>query len=426
VYTIVTFRRIFLVCFSTAFFFSVALKQQLQSLGIFHVLTGPDHLSAIATLSANVANVTMAFWLGIRWGIGHSTGLLCVGSIFILLSIEDDKDNGGTNTNTDDTTSTTETITVPDHVSHLFESLVGVFMLVLGIYGLHNAWWKKKHAYTYMGTTDHTTTSFPRMYNHHNHYDHNHSSDNDENEREDMESPFEDEIDMAVTTTTTTTDATAGVEEEMECVQYFLNGLSMPRHYHHHHHNYPHPSHVHSTVHHVPVPASTSTDDDDNHIDVTVPPCLPVTENTISSLPPPTPTQRPRQQSTMCKTRCFQTLSVRTMAMTAGIVHGLAGPGGVLGVIPAVQLHNAQLATIYLVCFCTTSTITMGIFAMIYGTCSSKFVVPSPRGSSPTATTNAVVYRGFVIESISASLSILVGILWLTLLSIGKLDDVFP
>ena len=32
----------------------------------------------------------------------------------------------------------------------------------------------------------------------------------------------------------------------------------------------------------------------------------------------------------------------------------------------------------------------------------------------------------FLIEVISAFLSILVGITWLTLLSIGKLEDVFP
>ena len=49
-----------------------------QSLGIVHVLTGPDHLSAIATLSANVGHTGAAFGLGVRWGLGHSTGLLLV------------------------------------------------------------------------------------------------------------------------------------------------------------------------------------------------------------------------------------------------------------------------------------------------------------------------------------------------------------
>jgi hypothetical protein len=42
-------------------------------MGFLHVLTGPDHLSALATLSANVGN-GKAFSLGVRWGVGHSTG----------------------------------------------------------------------------------------------------------------------------------------------------------------------------------------------------------------------------------------------------------------------------------------------------------------------------------------------------------------
>jgi hypothetical protein len=99
------------------------------------------------------------------------------------------------------------------------------------------------------------------------------------------------------------------------------------------------------------------------------------------------------------------------MAIWVGIIHGLAGPGGVLGVIPAVQLHDLKLASIYLGCFCISSTLTMGIFAATYGVLSARL----GQGTQ----------RGFQIECVSASLSILVGIVWLTLLSIGKLDDLF-
>lgn len=103
----------------------------------------------------------------------------------------------------------------------------------------------------------------------------------------------------------------------------------------------------------------------------------------------------------------FPCINTRTLACLAGIVHGLAGPGGVLGVIPAVQLKVARLAALYLLCFCVTSTITMGTFAYLYGACSMR--VPD-----------------FLIESLSAALSLLVGILWLVLLSLGKLEDIFP
>ena len=56
-----------------------------KAMGVVHVLTGPDHLSALATLSANVGNFR-AFWYGVRWGIGHSTGLVLVGCFMIALS----------------------------------------------------------------------------------------------------------------------------------------------------------------------------------------------------------------------------------------------------------------------------------------------------------------------------------------------------
>ncbi|KAK7238650.1 hypothetical protein SO694_00020360 [Aureococcus anophagefferens] len=42
-------------------------------MGVAHVLS-PDHLSALATLSANGG--AGAFRLGVRWGVGHSTGML--------------------------------------------------------------------------------------------------------------------------------------------------------------------------------------------------------------------------------------------------------------------------------------------------------------------------------------------------------------
>ena len=51
--------------------------------GVVHVLTGPDHLSALATLAANDAR---AFWLGVQWGVGHSIGLVVVATILLAVS----------------------------------------------------------------------------------------------------------------------------------------------------------------------------------------------------------------------------------------------------------------------------------------------------------------------------------------------------
>lgn len=49
-------------------------------MGFVHVLSGPDHLSALATLS--VGSTWRAFFLGVRWGLGHSTGLVLMALVF--------------------------------------------------------------------------------------------------------------------------------------------------------------------------------------------------------------------------------------------------------------------------------------------------------------------------------------------------------
>jgi hypothetical protein len=43
------------------------------AMGVLHVLSGADHISAVATLACG-KNKTKAFYLGVRWGIGHSVG----------------------------------------------------------------------------------------------------------------------------------------------------------------------------------------------------------------------------------------------------------------------------------------------------------------------------------------------------------------
>ena len=44
------------------------------SLGVAHVLTGPDHVAALTQISCGAR--LKGFWLGARWGVGHSMGLL--------------------------------------------------------------------------------------------------------------------------------------------------------------------------------------------------------------------------------------------------------------------------------------------------------------------------------------------------------------
>lgn len=280
-------------------------------------MTGPDHLSALATLSANVDSRT-AFFLGIRWGVGHSTGLLAVGIVFILFSLS----------------SSTETIDIPDGVSHFFESIVGIFMILLGLYGIRQAHHRKNTELSgrdgLMRVPVQENASIIRS----------RAEERSADEEEEGEGEEKENYETFVAT--------------QEPIQFF-----------------------HSHTHH-----STFSIVDEN---VQV---------------------ESRWQAYTSK------ITTGTMALVAGIIHGLAGPGGVLGVIPAVQMHDARLAAVYLGCFCVSSTLTMGVFAVLYGTSTVKL------GRS--------LNSEFLVELISASFSILVGILWIVLLSIGKLDDIFP
>ncbi len=51
--------------------------------GLIHVLSGPDHLAAIAPLAAKAP--TRAWGNGIRWGTGHASGVLFVGVLSLCL-----------------------------------------------------------------------------------------------------------------------------------------------------------------------------------------------------------------------------------------------------------------------------------------------------------------------------------------------------
>ena len=243
----------------------------------------------MATLCASESSSLKSFYLGIQWGIGHSTGLLLVGTIFILLSSADESD----------------TIDIPQSVTHALESLVGIFMIGLGGFGIWRAVQKRNL------TKD-------------------------------------DELDALTTTTTTTIEIvsnnTAGASSSLSMAD--VGDITAPIG---HHHKEEHD-------HHHPI-------------------------------------------LSRCSTTC--------LALSAGLVHGLAGPGGVLGVIPAVQIRNPFLGSLYLITFCVTSTMTMGAFAVTYG----KFV--KRQGWE------------FRIEVTSACFSIIVGITWLILLAMGKLEDIF-
>jgi hypothetical protein len=51
--------------------------------GLTHVFSGPDHLAAIAPLA--MKRQRGAWLTGLRWGMGHASGVICVGVLSLLL-----------------------------------------------------------------------------------------------------------------------------------------------------------------------------------------------------------------------------------------------------------------------------------------------------------------------------------------------------
>ncbi len=95
--------------------------------GFLHVLMGPDHLAAVSPLA--VENKNKSWWVGFKWGLGHTSGVLIVG-IFVFLFRE----------------------LIPiDIVSAFSERIVGLVLIGIGIWGLQSIFRKKIHSHEHEG-----------------------------------------------------------------------------------------------------------------------------------------------------------------------------------------------------------------------------------------------------------------------------------
>ena len=277
--------------------------------GVIHVLTGksisftrctvvlimflgPDHLSALATLS--VGSSWRSFGLGVRWGCGHSIGLIIIALIFVNLDGHVDLDKFSTYT----------------------DGIVGIFMIALGVYGIYSSYKK----------------------------------------------------------------------------------FRQPE-----------------------IPFTNLKDADDLEIEIELPPTVshrrpsleePIAEGSETELLETTDVVDESKPHPKCHMSMENPAAQKIMALTVGIVHGIAGPGGILGVLPAVGLHDTVKTCAYLGSFCLTSILIMGSFAAMYGEATGRLSANSKR-------------LAFRLSLVSSMLSIIVGILWIVLLAMGKLDQVF-
>eukprot|EP00293_Proteomonas_sulcata_P016031 CAMPEP_0184301674 /NCGR_PEP_ID=MMETSP1049-20130417/11813_1 /TAXON_ID=77928 /ORGANISM="Proteomonas sulcata, Strain CCMP704" /LENGTH=334 /DNA_ID=CAMNT_0026612733 /DNA_START=535 /DNA_END=1539 /DNA_ORIENTATION=- len=301
----------------------IALSILGGTLGLIHVLTGPDHISAIVTLS--VGGRYKAFWLGVRWGVGHSLGLLLMFAVF-LFSGDSIIDEGGA-------------------MGFWADFIVGLFMVGLGLLGAYRAFRP-------------TESSF----------------DSASHDIVDGKSLSPGQLEQGPGALLRNRDEEEHADDLRDVGEVEMQGL---------------------------LPAS--------HEGARSPTLAP------NSKPPacaqmfsPVVVAKPKHFSTSKCADCKNATVQRLMALCVGIVHGIAGPGGVLGVLPAVSLHDGIKSGAYLGSFCATSILAMGSFAAVWGELTSRL-----------GSTSRVQFWLMLVSSMA---SVGVGILWLVLLSQGTLQ----
>lgn len=104
-----------------------------------------------------------------------------------------------------------------------------------------------------------------------------------------------------------------------------------------------------------------------------------------------------------------------------GFVHGLAGPSGILAVLPAVVLEDAARSTAYLVAFFVASTACMASFAAAFGAASDSATRAGLGEGARHSDTPARV--AMALNLFAGCASIAIGTAWVALSSLGRLGD---
>jgi len=351
-------------------------------MGFVHILSGVDHLSALATLSCG--NSFKAFWLGVRWGMGHSTGLVVVTLILLSLNLD------------------------IDVMGNACDFVVGVFMIALGTYGVYKACvaynmdnGKQRLDGTISGTNyEMAKISYIKQENDINHMN---------------------TIDINI--------------NDYETYQPYDSKPGKNIGNAHDKKSYSKMNHNDNNDHDCDDGNMTCCKDEKPNIDKN-PPEL-IEKNPGSPLLQGSPIPLLYQHRSVSSTHgkgyskgeylrgifqcgfCSpnmqitmeQTTLQKLLAFGVGVIHGVAGPGGILGVLPAVQLHDWALSSLYLSSFIFTSTITMGIFSAMYGEVTLRL-----------GTSARLMYS---LSLFSSLLSVVVGVLWMILSWMGKLEEIF-
>ena len=90
-------------------------------LGLRHSLD-PDHVVAVSTIVSQYRNPLRSFWVGVSWGLGHTTTLLIIGVVIIALRL-----------------------TISDRLALLLEFFVGIMLVGLGAQVVYGFRMKRVH-----------------------------------------------------------------------------------------------------------------------------------------------------------------------------------------------------------------------------------------------------------------------------------------
>ena len=241
-------------------------------MGALHVVTGADHISAVASLACGNSR-WRAFWLGVRWGAGHSVGLVFV--FVAVLALEKETDAG-----------------FMRGMNRWMGAVVGLLMIALGLYGARRARNKSDDG----GDDDDARDAAP------------------DDEEEEATAP--------------------------------LVGARPPR----------------SSSSRRMAPYGVADAQERGEADANSRAERPGTASTDPRVVGPGPGPAPSGPAMPAPPHANA-----PVAVAVGVVHGAAGPGAVLGVLPAVALRAPRLVVGYFAGFIAATVLTMGAFAMLWG-----------------------------------------------------------
>ena len=272
-------------------------------LGSVHVLT-PDHLSALSALS--VGGSWRSFSLGVRWSLGHSIGLLLCFAAFVAFKGDLDLHALG----------------------QICDPIVGAFMLVIGVYGVVGS--LREHRYKVLKKNASLTLSgAPDL------------DDLDDNvaDREDREMLLL-EAGGGNRSNSSGSSGSSGRDRTRD-----EDSLSSSR------------DDGEERYGHISKGLGLGLDDGEGSDLLAANRGAP-SKGTHASAPAPTPTPAIKPFLDM-KNPVHQ----KVISIAMGLLHGVAGPGGILGVLPAVEMQHWQSSLLYLGSFMVASTLSMGLFA---------------------------------------------------------------